>query len=76
MGEWIKCSERMPEANCRLNDASENVLIYAPTYDHFWPTLVAFYSHADGAWYGYLGELDLEKSQVTHWQPLPEPPHD
>lgn len=67
MGEWIKCSERLPPDG-------EKVLVWFPKNQHIED---AVFFEEDGA-LGYSlfdGECLMSESP-THWQPLPEPPHD
>ncbi len=58
MSEWIKCSESMPEYN--------HVLTWgAPGFD---------IARWDGnGWYDSYG-VSINPKNITHWQPLPEPP--
>jgi hypothetical protein len=68
MSEWIKCSERMPDGA-----TAEVLTIMANGQQH-----IAEYSGTD--WYGQNGGRLLDerwpdRSTVTHWMPLPEPPH-
>lgn len=66
MGEWIKCSERMPEEG-------EDVLVYDDLRQvHEWYYLrygdyVSWEIHSyDSSYY--------DEANVTHRMPLPEPP--
>lgn len=66
MGEWIKCSERMPEEG-------EDVIVYdglGQVHEG------CYFRYGDGVVWeipsynpSYYDEVN-----VTHWMPLPEPP--
>lgn len=62
MSEWIKCDEEIP-------DAGEWVL----TVDKENQMRVLFWFERDEEWTDDY-ESFLGKDEVTHWQPLPEPP--
>lgn len=62
MSEWILCSEEMPEAG-------EWVL----TSDKDGSMQVLFWSERNEEWTDDY-ESFLNQEEVTHWQPLPEPP--
>ena len=70
MSDWIKCSDRLPEAAMADPDCSDNVLAYQIHVGH--QMLQAFYSQDDQLWYDQAG--DQLDGEVTHWQPLPAPP--
>ena len=63
MGEWVKCSERMPEPGAI-------VLVWEPDYGFpvpaFWNSLVPC------CWMDAISREDIE--DVTHWMPFPCPP--
>lgn len=61
MGEWIKCSERMPERFA-------TVLIVTPD------SKVAPAWRTVSRWCGYRPEHTFSLSEIDFWQPLPEPP--
>ena len=75
MGEWIKCSDRLPREpedgvlfdsiECLVSDGVE-VGVCSFDRGHGCGT-----PWADWSFYG-----DLRKHTITHWQPLPEPPND
>lgn len=60
MGEWIKCSERMPEE-------LEDVLVTDGR------VIEIMYRRFD-TWYETSREAGGIYGKVTHWMPLPEPP--
>ena len=63
MGEWIKCSERMPEE-------FEDVRVTDGVY------VGVTWLDCDGCWDSWLAPLDVtvDPGEITHWMPLPEPP--
>ena len=62
MGEWIKCSERMPDdfEEVLVSDGA-NVEVMWRDCDGFWD-----------CWAPRNSNIDTD--DVTHWMPLPEPP--
>ena len=66
---WISVEDRLPETG-------EEVLVY----DCFGqlnekPDLsMSSASYKNGMWYDYLGNIHFYGEDITHWQPLPEPP--
>lgn len=61
MGDWIKCSERMPQ-----NDDTVLILTgYMQTA--YWCAEENQWNWGDEYWFPEV---------VTHWQPLPAPPKD
>lgn len=61
---WIKCSERMPEAGIyvlALLNGSPQVLFFDPRIN-IWD---------DGDFHSFI-----KPSNVTHWMPLPQPPEE
>ena len=74
MGEWIKCSERMPKAETPVLVMLNGEIRVAelrwdrPTYEE---TYKPFRYWDDP--YDDDGQ-DWEVFDITHWMPLPEPP--
>lgn len=67
MQNWIKCSEQMPtEDGC--------VIGYGATL-----SVGEFYFNADNETFSYCNfhvEYSFTSEDITHWQPLPEPPQE
>lgn len=74
MSEWIKCSERLPLiAVDGQHFETVEVLVTDGKYVH------ATEFRAGGipaAWAEFDGYGAIARSQITHWQLLPEPPQD
>ena len=69
MSNWIKCSERMPE------DGTQK---YFVLLNNVYPLVATYmFSHwsAGISCRGVFVDIDINE-EVTHWQPLPEPPED
>lgn len=70
MSDWIRCSERMPE---KLKSVWLFGRIPSVSLKKFgfegWLTSDGFVAENNG-----LSPGLCEKAEVTHWQPLPEPP--
>lgn len=60
MQNWIKCSERMPE--------KYKAILVHNIFGEMW---VACLSFRNEFWCD-----NLKVDEVTHWQPLPEPPQE
>lgn len=58
---WVKCSTQIP-------DTDQEVLTYGPTWGIQQATL------SDDYWAACGGDNLLRIDEVTHWQPLPDPP--
>jgi hypothetical protein len=73
MTEWIKCSERLPKSD-------EIVLVFTrdrETYVAIWNKIWRDSDRHD--WNIRCDCVDAEGNsgfEVTHWMPLPDPPHD
>lgn len=63
MGEWIKCSERMP-------GDFEDVLVTDGVY------VEVMWLDCDGYWDSWVEPwaVTVGREDITHWMPLPEPP--
>ena len=77
-GEWISVEERLPEVYSAGD--SRDVLVYDSHHDQ---VFIAYYGtdwwDQDSDWRGWTVEAPRGKNaeslhNVTHWQPLPEPP--
>ena len=81
VGEWIPCSERLPE-----EEAKEFIKEHLNGIGYLYPCLltyrspntekinvVRFYYDLYQNWFVNLGEKPCEKDRCLAWQPLPEP---
>lgn len=69
MQNWIKCSERMPEKDVAvLCFPMGDEVTHASWDGKYW--------HQDNSWCGVCYIDDVITVEVTHWQPLPEPPQE
>lgn len=74
MQNWIKCSERMP-----INPTSEEVYgqVQCLVTDG---SIVGVCDYQSGnrpeAWAYWSEYGDISPDEITHWQPLPEPPQE
>lgn len=71
MSNWISVSQRLPEIHqlTGMRPHSDYVLV-TDGQDVDMCALI------DGVWRAaYSGER-VDERHITHWQPLPEPPHD
>jgi hypothetical protein len=67
MTDWISVKDRLPEDDCL-------VLIYHTNFGYEAQQAVyAFHSDTNN-WSDVNLDYWLEANDVTHWQPLPEPP--
>lgn len=65
VSKWISCKEKMP-------DDGVNVLIYAGNR----MISLAWYDKDMGYFYICDSDYKYNSLDVTHWQPVPEPPKD
>jgi hypothetical protein len=61
-GEWIKCEDRLPEVR-------EFVMTYGPELKTRWGHMI------QKGWWEVLAD-GMERGEVTHWMPFPEPPNE
>ena len=67
---WISVKDRLPEKNSQVltlcNLKAETIKKYSPVINQmeYWN---------DKGWFDWCGDDD-EGLDITHWQPLPEPP--
>lgn len=61
--KWMKCSERLPEVNDRIE-------LLAWSGEYYWVALHEKY----GGFYCSINGLLIDG--VTHWMPLPDPPEE
>ena len=69
MSEWIKCSERMPE------DGEQVLCWFTPLgKDKSHPTILYYKAEKESDRHSHFSPI--REDLITHWMPLPEPPHD
>lgn len=61
VGEWIPCSERLPDNN-------ENVLVWCEGYFQPW---IGWYGDIKRSWFVIDYDGECEKYKVIAWMPLP-----
>lgn len=64
--EWINVKDKMPENRVTVLFCTEDVNTPAMI------PLQGFYDSVNKIWMGYL--WSQQRTDVTHWMPLPEPP--
>lgn len=71
-GEWIPCSERLPEPN-RHDELNVDVYYLAQT--EFGDMIVASYneSHEGTKWWEQMYSYRIFDDEIVAWRPLPEP---
>lgn len=68
MGEWIKCSERMPEEFADILVYTEHSQVHEGYYFAYSSDAPVWKIYCHRKLYVNAGEI------VTHWMPLPETP--
>ena len=63
ISKWISCKEQMPEDGISVLICSDRGTVSKATYD----SDMGYFYIADS-------ELHYNELDITHWQPLPEPP--
>ena len=63
VSKWISCKEQMPEDGISVLICSDRGTVSKATYD----SDMGYFYIADS-------ELHYNELDITHWQPLPEPP--
>lgn len=72
MGEWVKCSERMPDSNCLY-------ICWGTYFEGDEPGYIPayFFAHQTNGWVEWRpveDDCNPREVSITHWIPLPEPP--
>lgn len=67
-GEWIPCSESLPEE--KINPVTNDFYEYQVTFKSDEVTDIRHYKFGRGHWWNGPGTMD---KYVTAWRPLPEP---
>lgn len=66
MSKWINCKEKLPKAEF---GESDSVL----TVSDVGMCRILYFD--GGCWCYPTGEVFYSQEKITHWMPLPEPPH-
>lgn len=66
MSEWIDVNDKMPKKG-------QDFLVYCASLDIQYCAYFGHYAYSDRMAF-YSTEMDAIIKDVTHWQPLPEPP--
>jgi len=67
MSNWIKVDDRLPQTGVRVllcGSANKEKVVFEG------------YTHFSGAFFLANSHKKVIENNVTHWQPLPEPPKD
>ena len=68
MGQWIKCSDRMPTSGVPLLVCTSNGVVQRTIYD---------FDPSDNTWQDWYEEHDkVPLEGFGYWQPLPSPPEE
>lgn len=70
MNEWISVDERVPESSADVTVFSEE---YGVVNGYYWSG-IGWAPTEEPKWFVCCGEHEGSVYDVTHWQPLPEPP--
>ena len=72
MSEW-KLIETAPKDGTRVLVYGEEVVM-ALVWDVYYPSHKAQQGTEEFGWVTFPGQIGVDMSEVSHWQPLPEPP--
>lgn len=67
MGEWVSVKDRLPDTVIIVLTCTSGGIV-----DTAWRTEM---SDPPGAWDSFSGRRGFNLDDITHWMPLPEPPH-
>lgn len=69
MSEWISIKDRLPEGRVLI-------CFLEPFFGVYTEELaVGYYDEDSQKWRFWIPDKEVRGGGVTHWQPLPEPPH-